>query len=62
MIGSGIRSPQLSPHRSESWLSLCATSIGPLNAIAERIFSGDEESPGAREARVVNYIDKLLAT
>jgi hypothetical protein len=76
-LGSGFGAiavwPYLSDHSAEAFASiqaaraapvpafLTAAQYGTLDAIAETIIPADDHSPGAREARVADYIDLLLA-
>jgi hypothetical protein len=65
--------PYLSDHAAEAFASIQAAKAAPalafltaaqyatLDAIAETIIPADDHSPGARDARVADYIDLLLA-
>jgi gluconate 2-dehydrogenase gamma chain len=48
------------PNRTLEFFS--AADAAEIEAMAERIIPGDAESPGAREAGVVYFIDRALAT
>jgi hypothetical protein len=65
--------PYISDHAAEAFASIQATQAPPvlgfltpaqystLHALTETIIPSDDQSPGAREARVADYIDLLLS-
>ena len=72
-IGAIAVWPYLSDHAAEAFATVQATQAPPalafltaaqyttLDALAETIIPADDQSPGARAARVADYIDLLLS-
>ena len=72
-LGAAAVWPYLSDQAAEAFASIQATNAAPplafltaaqyatVGAVAETIIPTDAHSPGAREARVADYIDLLLA-
>src|SRR4051794_23144202 len=52
--------PQARPQRQEALENLSAADADLLEAVLERLIPTDEHGPGAREARVIHYIDRAL--
>lgn len=48
------------PTRREALEHLTATETDLLDAVLDRLIPSDEHGPGAREARVIHYIDRAL--
>lgn len=48
------------PARREALEHLTATDADLLDAVLDRLIPSDEHGPGAREARVIHYIDRAL--
>ena len=48
------------PDRQEALENLTAADADLLEAVLERLIPSDEHGPGAREARVIHYIDRAL--
>jgi gluconate 2-dehydrogenase gamma chain len=69
VFGSGVEPTTAAPFepaqaaaapRREAFENLTATEAELLEAITDRLIPSDEHGPGAREARVVHYIDRAL--
>lgn len=55
----GAPAPAAAPRR-EAVENLTATEADLLDAILDRLIPSDQHGPGAREARVIHYIDRAL--
>jgi gluconate 2-dehydrogenase gamma chain len=54
------REPAVAATAREAYESLSAVEADVLEAVVERLIPSDGNGPGAREARVVHYIDRAL--